>query len=1043
MPLQTVRHLCKVSDLVSQDGLVDQIANLEDLPRIDPDAFFRRNHFTEGLRTLVYNGFERLSGRSDGGAFYLSQSMGGGKTHSLIAFALLAQNEGLRKRILQRSMPGVAEGATFGAAKVVIFNGHQNPANFLWGHIADKLDRPEIMARFWQHGATVPGVDEWIKTIGDDPIVILLDELPSYLQMAEGQKVGNSTLADITIGALERLFNALSQLPRACVIVTNLMDDVFAEGSAKLKTLISTLNKQYGKYAQAITPVQQNSGEIFEIIRKKLFDELPGADLIEEVGQAYVDALNQAKRVDEITLVPETFISRIRETYPFHPSIRDIVARFKENPGYQQTRALIRILRLAVRNAWKSDESIFLVGLQHLDFNHAGTIEEIRKINSYFINAISKDIADRGNSLAEQVDAADGNSTATSVSKLILMSSLSLAQDPILGLRRNEIIEGLVDPLTKTAEISKALDKVVENASYLFKGVDERIYFGQTANVTSEINETALSLAEEVVDQELRKKLEVVFKPTGRKLYGTMSILPSLDQVEVAESTVTLVVLERPAQQLPADFKAWWDALDRQNRVLALTADMNAVGTLRNLARQIRAIEIVGRAIKARPDRAATQVKEVEAIETRAANQFLSALRETFKTIVFPTDRGMREYGDFEMAFDNNDYSGEDQIVDVLAKRGKYIKAEALDSEIDLLRAEAEEQLFDADAVPRGELHRKAAARAGWYWLPPNGLDHLIDECCRRKYWRERERSGLIEKKFERVASVSIRLEGSLDEALERGSYRLTVTREDADTVFFSEKGAPDPKTSGKVSGTSFETSAHKVWFLAVDSKKEAKTGEPYVWEAPIHLRAVMASTSGGYRLETLVIPRAAEIHATFDGREAKRGPVVANSAMLPPGCAMVRVAATIDGRWSTEQTISIGSGLGPGPGEPVKEPEDNKPVRLKERIGSKSTKDAYDLIAALREAQGAKVFGGRIESGRSDQDDGYMDTTFGGAIGLGADEIENILNTLAKEAGFKAERVSLAFNETAFMTGKDFKNFADKRDLDYETLKWAQDEVG
>jgi hypothetical protein len=92
MSILTVRKACKVSELVSNDRLVDQIANLEDLEkrRIDPDAFFRRNHFTDGLRTLVYNGFERLSGRSDGGAFSLSQSMGGGKTHALIAFALLA-----------------------------------------------------------------------------------------------------------------------------------------------------------------------------------------------------------------------------------------------------------------------------------------------------------------------------------------------------------------------------------------------------------------------------------------------------------------------------------------------------------------------------------------------------------------------------------------------------------------------------------------------------------------------------------------------------------------------------------------------------------------------------------------------------------------------------------------------------------------------------------------------------------------------------------------------------------------------------------------
>lgn len=81
---------------------------------------------------------------------------------------------------------------------------------------------------------------------------------------------------------------------------------------------------------------------VFAIVRKRLFDSLPSAERVDEVAQAYVAALQKAKRVDTIPTTPETFVERIRETYPFHPSIRDIVARFSENRGYQKTRALIR-----------------------------------------------------------------------------------------------------------------------------------------------------------------------------------------------------------------------------------------------------------------------------------------------------------------------------------------------------------------------------------------------------------------------------------------------------------------------------------------------------------------------------------------------------------------------------------------------------------------------------------------------------------------------------------------------------------------------------
>ena len=44
---------------------------------------------------LVRRGFDRLAGKTEDGAFYLTQAMGGGKTHSLIAFGLLASDPGL------------------------------------------------------------------------------------------------------------------------------------------------------------------------------------------------------------------------------------------------------------------------------------------------------------------------------------------------------------------------------------------------------------------------------------------------------------------------------------------------------------------------------------------------------------------------------------------------------------------------------------------------------------------------------------------------------------------------------------------------------------------------------------------------------------------------------------------------------------------------------------------------------------------------------------------------------------------------------------
>ena len=277
--------------------------------------------------------------------------------------------------------------------------------------------------------------------------------------------------------------------------------------------------------------MQQNTGEVFAIVRKRLFDGLPSQ---EKIGRGRSGLRGRAAEGQAgwtpFPPRPKTFVERIRETYPFHPSIRDIVARFAENRGYQKTRALIRLLRLAVRGALAGDDNAFLVGLQHLDFNDQSTTEGNSQDQPGLRERhLARDVCDRGNALAEKIDAADGNRTATAVAKTLLMSSLSTAETPLRGLTDGELIETLVDPLLQVSEIKTALSRLQGQAWYLFQGIDQRVFFGQTANVTAEITEIAAAIADEQVIQTLRDKLREVFRPRTNALYSEkMAILPAL-----------------------------------------------------------------------------------------------------------------------------------------------------------------------------------------------------------------------------------------------------------------------------------------------------------------------------------------------------------------------------------------------------------------------------------------------------------------------------------------------------------------------------------
>jgi len=902
------------------------------------------------------------------------------------------------------------------------------------------------MAPFWRSGARTPGVDEWVSILGDEPVLILLDELPSYLQMAQSEPVGASTLGDLTIGALERLFNALPRCPRACVVVTNLKDDVYLDGSAQLRTLIENLTKHYDRNAQAITPVRQNSGEVFAIVRKRLFDTLPDPLRIDEVAQACVAALQKAKRVDTIPTAPETFIERIRETYPFHPSIRDLVARFSENRGYQKTRALIRLLRLAARGALQSDGNVFLIGLQHLDFNDQATLEEIRKINAAYTNAISRDISDRGNALAEKIDAADGNRTVSSVAKVLLSSSLSNAEAPLRGLTDGELIECLADPLLEVSEIKTAQNRLQGQAWYMFQGVDQRVFFGQTANVTAEVSEIASNIAEEQVSQTLREKLTEVFKPRSGQLYSErMAILPALDEIKLEADRPTLIILERPADKLPEEFDKWWKGQDLQNRVLVLTADRNAVTTLKNSARRQRAIAKVEEQIRARHGDSSPQKAELDSLKSREAAAFTSALRETFKSIIFPQrDRSkgsiLRSIDDFRMEFERNDYSGEQQIIETLVKRGKFVPSDRFEQEFETIRLDAEEILFDADAVQKSSLERNAAVRPAWFWMPRGGLDSLLRESIRRGYWREKE--GLIAKKWERVTKVTARLDDFAPDPMVSGRFQVNVTPEDADTIFVSEAGPPDQQTATKLDGRIYETAAPAAWFLAVDSTGAASTGDVCEWRAPLRIKLDAKRNASSWRLSLQGLPRAANIRISFDGTDPRNAPPVSPGEIdAPNGATQVRALVELEGKFSFEETARLApAGFEFDPNAQTTPVKPDSPATMTSRLQSRDTAQAFTALDRLSKMSGAKVKGGSVEVKGKRTEDDYLTLRFGRDVTIEATELDRSAKELATLLAAEQPVVTLQLSSVAFPSGRDLMAFCDDMALDFDRVEWKQE---
>jgi len=157
---------------------------------------------------------------------------------------------------------------------------------------------------------------------------------------------------------------------------------------------------------------------------------------------------------------PEQFAARVAESYPFHPSIRDLYARFKENPGFQQTRGLIRLMRIVASRLWETDKAkrVYLINAHDIDLNDRETLSEIAQINNTLENAVSHDIASNGQSVAEIRDTNLGGTDARDTMKLLLVSSLSTVAGGAKGLTLPEIIANLCAP---GRDISRLKNEVI------------------------------------------------------------------------------------------------------------------------------------------------------------------------------------------------------------------------------------------------------------------------------------------------------------------------------------------------------------------------------------------------------------------------------------------------------------------------------------------------------------------------------------------------------------------------------------------------------
>lgn len=992
--LQTIIDACEFKQDAIDYALSKQVEDLKDLVGHDEDAaraFFDRTYVTDGMAQLLRQGLQRLAGVNDQAAFELRQAMGGGKTHSMLALGYLATNPTVAGAVGDR----ITEGFTPKAAKVIVVSGRDiHHDHFLWGEIADQMGKGDDFARFWSNGARAPNESDWLALIGDAPVLILIDELPPYLDKAVTIPVGAGNLGDVTSAALSNLLSAAIKLPRLCIVLSTLVGQY--KSSSDLTRVISQITNEARRQAKPITPVELGSDEIYSILRKRLLARDPAPLVVESVAEAYGRVLSDAVKSKTIERAAEKIADEVAATYPFHPSLKTVVAMFKDNEGFRQTRGLMTIAALMIRSVQKrKSNDVYLIGPQHLDLSDRAIRDTVNNI--YDLDAaITVDIVDTGSSdaHAELIDADAGNDAASQAARLVLMASLAESSDAVKGLQSADILSFLVAPLREENDFVAAIEGLTSKCWYLHKRDNGAWYFSKNENLTKKIENLARSAPAIKIEQDLSRRLDEIFATRRRAAYCRVLSLPKVEDVNTRGDRA-LIVLSPDAKIPPERALRLFEATNDKNNFAIVSGEGLDLASVEEKLRTAYAIAKVldqeGAGSPNRPD-----------LEQRANDAELDAyqtIASTLNKIWYPgrDANGERLLG-APLKLDNfrreggAGYDGESAVENALTATGSKKLVLDIESNFESLADRAEDMLWPQHSrtTTWGDVQDRAMSNVRWLWLPRTGLEDLRRLAISRGRWRENGTGGVEKGPFPKEKTSVGVTEAAYDERT--GTATLNVIAKNAGSrgrIYWST--VPDVSTaSERLDGSRLDAAQMRLYFLAVDPAGEHETGAVFTWTNRLNLTHDPRPAGTGYEVTLSVVPDG-ELRWNTDATLARDGKVYGGPIRLDGDKDVTIYAYAEAAGISVTKEFKIPRREGDGA-----KIDRDRPARARKPVQLGTTDVVYAAIAKAKEIR-ARFRGVLVTVGSGSRN---VSTHFGSEMDVSAEAIERLAKFARSELG-------------------------------------------
>ena len=517
-------------------------------------SFFDRTYVTDGMKELIRRVVQALNGKeSQNRVISLQTGFGGGKTHSLISlYHVVKDSRTFRDLAAARTILDAEDMPQFESARVAVFtqntvsvvDGHQVEdgiiTHTLWGELAWQLGGREGYERVKNADVQlIAPTAQDIKPVieGASPALILIDELADYCNKASGKVVGSGTLFTQTNSFIQTLTEVVSSIPKTVLICTLPASAREVASSEIGQEILSSLETRVVRVGSSVKPVDDE--EIYEVVRRRLFDRMADETVIEKVARKYKDMYHN--RRDQ--LPPEAdrvaYVERIKKAYPFHPELIDLFrVRWGSDSRFQRTRGVLRLLASIVKDLWMRRAS--LVGTQALIQTSDVQMENLPTLQSQITslmgaqwdsvmhadvfgtisNAYKLDEQNAGNNIGEY-------HLATAVTTTVLMASIGSSSQKGLSLKQLKLC--LLKPdAFQHIDIDSTVNQLENIVHYMYRssiGGEQSYWFQSKPNINILINQAKGDVKEDEIYGEVMQmvkqavtnvaKVKVLVDPSG------------------------------------------------------------------------------------------------------------------------------------------------------------------------------------------------------------------------------------------------------------------------------------------------------------------------------------------------------------------------------------------------------------------------------------------------------------------------------------------------------------------------------------------------